>query len=82
MYALAATRVKDNILNRRPEDITLTLHFLEANTKKSMNFKQEDLNKLEDGLIEKISEIENSDFKCSKNILCINCEYKILCNTN
>ncbi|MBI2613710.1 MAG: ATP-dependent helicase [Candidatus Levybacteria bacterium] len=81
MYALAATKVKDNILNRRPEDITLTLHFLEANTKKSMNFKQEDLDKLEDDLIEKIKEIEKSDFQCSKNVLCLNCEYKMLCNS-
>ncbi|MDP2638033.1 MAG: ATP-dependent DNA helicase [Candidatus Levybacteria bacterium] len=82
MYALAATRIKDNIFNRNPNDITLTLHFLEGNTKKSMTFKQEDLDKLEDDLIAKIAEIEKSDFKCSKNVLCINCEYKILCNTN
>jgi len=79
MYALAATKVKDEILNRRPEDITLTLHFLEGNTKKSMSFKQEDLDQLENDLIEKITEIEKSDFKCSKNVLCLNCEYKILC---
>ena len=81
MYALAATRVKDSILNHRPEDIILTLHFLEGNTKKTMNFKQEDLDKLEDDLIEKITEIEKSDFKCSKSVLCVNCEYKMLCNT-
>ena len=81
MYALAATRVKDNILNRDPKDITLTLHFLEGNTKKSMNFNKENLDKLEDELIEKISEIEKSDFKCSKNVLCLNCEYKMLCQT-
>ncbi len=81
IYALSATRVKDEILNRKPQDITLTLHFLEGNTKKSMSFKQEDLNKLEDELIEKIKEIENSDFKCSGSVLCVNCEYKMLCNT-
>jgi len=79
MYALAATKVKDEILNRRPEDITLTLHFLEGNTKKTMNFKQEDLDKLESELVDKIAEIEKSDFKCSKNVLCLNCEYKMLC---
>ncbi len=79
IYALAATRVKDNILNRNPEDITLTLHFLEGNTKKTMTFKKEELDKLEDDLITKIAEIENSDFKCSGNILCLNCEYKMLC---
>lgn len=79
MYALAATRIKDNIFNKKPADITLTLHFLEGNTKKTMNFKQEDLDKLEEELIGKIGEIEKSDFKCSKNVLCLNCEYKILC---
>jgi len=81
MYALAATRIKDDIFNRSPEDITLTIHFLEGNTKKTMNFKQEDLNKLEDDLIAKIEEIEKSDFKCSKSVLCVNCEYKMLCST-
>lgn len=80
MYALAATRVKDNVLNRNPKDITLTLHFLEENTKKTMNFKQEDLYKLESDLIEKIGEIEKSDFLCSRSIICQNCEYKMLCN--
>jgi len=80
IYALAATKVKDAILNKDPKDITLTLHFLEGNTRKSMSFKQEDLDKLEDELIEKINEIEKSDFKCSGNVLCINCEYKMLCN--
>ena len=82
MYALAATRIKDEVLNRDPKDITLTLYFLEGNTKKSMTFTKGDLDKLEDSLIEKITEIEQSDFKCSGNILCKNCEYKILCSAN
>jgi DNA helicase-2/ATP-dependent DNA helicase PcrA len=80
IYALAATRVKDAIFNRTPEDITLTLHFLEGNSKKTMKFKKEDLDRLENDLITKITEIENSDFKCSGNVLCLNCEYKILCS--
>ncbi len=79
IYALAATRVKDGILNKDPKDIKLTLHFLEGSTKTSMEFKKEELDKLEDDLIAKIKEIENSDFKCSGNILCQNCEYKMLC---
>jgi len=79
IYALAATKVKDGILNRKPEDVTLTLHFLESNTKKSMSFTKEDLEKFEDELVEKIKEIENSDFKCSGSVLCLNCEYRMLC---
>ncbi len=81
MYALAATRVKDPILNRKPDEITLSLYFLEGNTKKSMTFTQEDLEKFEDELVSKIEEIEKSEFKCSKNVLCVNCEYRLLCNT-
>ena len=54
MYALAATRIKDEVLNRDPKDITLTLYFLEGNTKKSMTFTKGDLDKLEDSLIEKL----------------------------
>ncbi len=79
MYALAATRVRDPILNKSPEFITLTLHFLEGNTKKSMTFTKNDLEKLENELLEKIEDIENSEFACSKSVLCINCEYKMLC---
>lgn len=82
MYALAATRVKDPLLERKPEDITVSIQFLEGNTKKSMSFTGEDLEKLEDELIERITEIEQSDFKCSGSILCKNCEYKILCSAN
>ncbi len=82
MYALAATKIKDDVLNRDPKNITLTLHFLEGNTKKSMSFTQEHMENLENKLIEKIEEIEKSDFACSGNVLCKNCEYKILCSTN
>ena len=81
IYALAATKVKDKIFNKKPEDIILTLHFLESNTKKSMSFTSKDLHEFENELIEKINEIEKSDFKCSGNVLCKNCEYKLLCST-
>ncbi len=80
IYALAATRIKDPVFNRKPENIKLTINFLEGNTKKSMNFTKKDLDELEDELIEKVSEIEKSDFKCSGNVLCLNCEYKMLCS--
>ncbi len=81
IYALAAIRVNDEILNKDPKDITLTLHFLGNGAKKSMNFRKEDLEKLEDNLIQKITEIEESEFKCSHSVLCVNCEYRMLCNT-
>lgn len=81
IYALAATKINDPVFNRKPEDITLTIHFLEGNTRKSMNFKKEDLDNLENELTTKIEEIEKSNFKCSGSILCKNCEFKMLCST-
>lgn len=80
IYALAATRIKDDLLNRNPEEITLSLHFLEGNSIKSMKFTDDDLKSREEELINQIHEIEKSDFACSKNVLCLNCEYKMLCN--
>ncbi len=82
IYALAATKIKDEVFNRDPRDIKLTLHFLDQNTKKTMDFEKKDLDKLEDELIGKIAEIEKSDFKCSGSVLCINCEYRMLCNVH
>jgi len=81
IYALAASKVNDQLINKDPKNITLTLYFLDGGTKKTMTFKKEDLENLEDELIQKINEIESSDFKCSGSVLCVNCEYKMLCNT-
>ncbi len=82
MYALAATKVKDPRLNKDPDNISVTIHFLEGNKRKSMSFSKDDLGKLENELIQKVKEIEKSDFSCSKNILCRKCEYRLLCNIN
>ena len=65
---------------KNPKDIILTLYFLEANTKKSLEFEKKNLDVLEDELIAKIEEIEKSDFKCSGNIICKTCEFKMLCS--
>lgn len=79
IYALAATRVKNILYNQKPRDITLTLYFLEQNTKKSLEFEKKDLDDFEDKLIGKIEEIEKSDFKCSGNVICKTCEFKMIC---
>ena len=81
MYALAATKVNDPVLNKSPDDIKLSIYFLDGNKSKSMSFTKEDLSVLEKDLMNKVEEIEKSKFKCSRNIICENCEYKMLCNT-
>lgn len=81
IYALAATRVAHVALRRKPEDITVTLFYLEPGEKVTRKVTKETLEEVENSLRKKVKEIEASDFKCSKSVLCLNCEYKMLCNT-
>ncbi len=80
LYALAASRVRNELLGKKPEEITVSLLYLETGNKLSQQIKPEDLSSTELAIQKKIKEIESSEFKCSKNILCHNCEYKMLCN--
>lgn len=80
LYALAANKVRSELLGRQPEDITVSLLYLETGNKLSQQIKPEDLSSTESLIQNKIKEIEESKFECSKNILCQNCEYKMLCN--
>ena len=82
LYALAATIANEKILNKKPEDISLSLFYLERNQKLTTQRTKEQLEEAKQFLIEKAEEIEKSDFLCSKNMLCKTCEYKILCSTN
>jgi RecB family exonuclease len=82
VYALAATEVEDKILRRNPEDITVSLLYLEEGIKKSERMTRGRIEETRMNILQKIQEIESSDFKCSKSILCQNCEYKMLCSTN
>lgn len=79
LYALAATKIQDPIFNHKPEDITLTIHFLKGNIKKSINLTKKDLETYENKLVNTISAIEKSDFKCNGKLPCQTCEYKMLC---
>jgi DNA helicase-2/ATP-dependent DNA helicase PcrA len=82
VYALAATEVEDKILRRKPEDIRVSLLFLEEGKKKSEDITSETIDEVRELILKKIEQIEISDFKCSGTILCKNCEYKILCKSN
>jgi RecB family exonuclease len=80
LYALAATQVKNEYLGKRPEEITVSLLYLETGNKLSQQITQEDIEYTQKAIQAKIKEIESSDFKCSGSILCHNCEYKMLCS--
>lgn len=80
LYALAATTVHDSILNRKPEEIFLSLHYLETDTKLTTTRTAKQLDGIKEVLRKKADEIARSDFSCSV-INCKNCEYKMLCQT-
>ncbi len=81
-YALAAMEVKDNIFNRDPKDVLLSLYFLEKGQKFTTIRTKEQLEEAKEEILKKAEEIEKSDFSCSGISICTKCEYKILCSAN
>lgn len=81
LYALAATQIKGPLFETKPEDIKLTLYYVEKNKRVSTWRTTEDIENAREEILEKINAISTSDFRCSGSILCKNCEYKMLCST-
>lgn len=81
LYGLAATEIKDPIFNRKPEEIVLSLYYLEEGKKISTTRTREQLEEAKKEVVKIAEEIANSDFACSRSIFCENCEYKMLCST-
>lgn len=80
-YALAATEVKDEIFNRTPEEIILSLYYLDENKKISTTRSKDELELAKELILHKVDEISKSSFECSQSIFCNTCEYKMLCHT-
>jgi len=80
-YALAATEVRDQILSKKPEEIVLTLNYLEANQKFSTTRTKEELEDAKEKILSLVDEISKSEFKCSGGMFCKNCEYAMLCQS-
>jgi len=80
-YALAAKEILEKPFNIDPQNLILSLHYIETTTKLSTQRNQLQLDKTKQYILEKIKEISQSNFACSKSIFCKNCEYKMLCST-
>ncbi len=80
LYALAANQVNDVLFNRNPEDVLLSLEYLEEEKKLTISRTREQLEKAKELVFEKIEEIERSDFICSGSMFCKTCEYQMLCH--
>lgn len=80
-YALAANSVKQAPLNKKPEDIILSLIYLDKNTKITTSRTSEELEDEKSFIEDTALKISESDFRCSRSKLCNTCEYKMLCST-
>ncbi|MBI1982154.1 MAG: PD-(D/E)XK nuclease family protein [Candidatus Levybacteria bacterium] len=79
-YALAATHVNDKMLNKKPNEVLLSLYFLEHGKKITTTRTKEQLEEAKEKILKKAEEISKSEFFCSGISLCKTCEYKILCH--
>ena len=79
LYALAASEVHDEILRNEPDNLILTLHYLEDDVKISTVRSKEQLEEAKKTILNLVQEMRTSDFTCSKNLLCKSCEFVMLC---
>ena len=78
-YSLAATILKTDPFNKKPQDIKLTLLYLEENKRFSTSRTATQLEEARQKILDYADQISRSDFKCTgKN--CANCEFKMLCD--
>ena len=82
-YALAATNIPHKPFGKKPEQVKLSLYFLDQQEKISTVRSADELRKATEEIIAIRGEIEKSDFKCSGHIFCQNnCEYSLLCRAS
>lgn len=78
VYALAFSE----LYKVKPEDIKLSLYYLDTQEKITTYRTAEQINNLKEEILEIKKEIEASDFKCSGNYFCQQgCEFSMFCNT-
>lgn len=80
-YALAATEVNDKFLNKKAEEVLLSLYYLEPSKKLTTTRTKEQLEEAKKKILEKANEMATSTFECSRSSFCKTCEYKMLCST-
>ena len=68
-YALAATEIQDGVLGKTPEEIKLTLYYLEEDKKISTTRTKEDLEKAKADILSLVKEIQTINFTCIHSIL-------------
>lgn len=81
IYALAASEIPVVPFGKKTEDITLSLYFFDSQTRISTTRTMNQLEKEKATIVSIAEQIEASDFHCSGNQLCSDCEYKLFCGS-
>ena len=81
-YALAARSLQEQPFGVGEGNIKLSLYYLDTQEKISTTRTRAQLDSAVEEIYKARREIEESDFKCSGNYLCGNCEYKLFCNND
>lgn len=82
MYALAAMKVNDGLFRQQtPENILLSLYYLEKDIKLTTMRTKEQLLEAEELILKKVEQISTSSFECRGGIFCKTCEYKMVCQS-
>jgi len=82
-YALAATKIPDFPFAKKPEQIKLSLYFLDTQEKITTTRTAKQLEEATKEIFKIREEIEKSDFECSNHIFCqMGCEYSLFCKSD
>jgi RecB family exonuclease len=79
-YALAATTLREPPFPIAPENLIMSLYYFEEQKKVSTTRTSEQLYRAKEQIYEYQKLISESDFKCSRSIICRHCDYATLCD--
>lgn len=81
-YALAATTIRMEPFMKNPEEVKLSLYFLDNQEKITTVRTKEQLEEARDEIFKVRDEIEKSDFRCSNHMFCqMGCEFSLFCKS-
>lgn len=81
-YALAATKIPYEPYGKKPEEVRMSLYYLDAQEKITTTRTEVQLKEAVEEIFKAREEIINSDFKCSGHMFCQQgCEYSLFCKS-
>ena len=79
IYAMAAILIPEYPFDRKPEDVKLSLYYFDTPQVVTTKRTAAQIEKAKNEILSYKKQIEESDFKCSGNMLCEKCEFSLFC---